>query len=361
MKWMFTDGHRRLPVEGMIVVLALATRLAGTAEACGAYIQQNLFSDVPHLARRTDSNVVNAWGIAITPNGRIWVADNGTGVSTVYSLKGKSVPLVVTIPTAAVAGIAFNPSPDFVVASGSASGPSLFIFTTEPGGIAGWNPNVNRTAAILAVNNAGSEAIYKGLAIGRNPTGQFLYVTDFRNGRIDVFDSHFAPATLAGSFVDPDIRAGFAPFGISNIGGQLFVTYALQDEDKEDDVAGPGNGFVNVFDTDGNPVRRFASQGTLNSPWGLALAPSCFGKFSGDLLVGNFGDGHISAFDPGTGDFVGQVTDQHGDPVEIDGLWSLTFSDQAWQPCGPKDKLIFTAGPEDENHGLFGFLRAIGR
>lgn len=210
-------------------------------------------------------------------------------------------------------------------------------------------------------------AIYKGLAIDSRTAGQFLYATDFHNGKVDVFDSSFHAVTLAGTFTDPTLPAGFAPFGIQNIGGTLYVTYALQDEDQEDDVTGPGNGFVDAFDTSGNLIRRVSSMGELNSPWGLALAPADFGRFSGELLVGNFGDGRIHVFDPekltAEGEFeaVGLLHSAAGRPIQIDGLWALQFGHgtSASSANGLTTTLFFTAGPSDEDHGLFGSIVSV--
>jgi len=245
---------------------------------------------------------------------------------------------------------------DFTVASGR---PSLFIFATEDGTVSGWNPFVPAflsTTAIRKVDNSATGAVYKGLAIGSNASGNFLYAANFHDGTIDVFDKNFALASLAGSFSDPDIPDGFAPFNIQNLDGQLYVTYAKQDADKRDDVAGKGNGFVTVFDTEGNFIRRIASRHKLNSPWGLALAPGDFGRFSQNLLVGNFGNGRINAFDLSTDTFRGQLRDSHGKRITIDGLWALTFGNG--QTAGPTNVLFFTAGIEEEQHGLFGSLKA---
>jgi uncharacterized protein (TIGR03118 family) len=333
------------------------------------YLQNNLVSDIAGVARFTDPNLVNPWGITASPNGPFWISDNGTGVSTLYDGNGHSIPaaspLVVTIPlppgsTAANAsptGIVFNATSDFTVSSGNLSGPAVFIFATEDGTISAWNPTVNRTNAILEVDKSiiptpVNGAVYKGLALGSNANGNFLFAANFRSGAIDVFDKNFAAATLAGSFTDPNLPAGFAPFDIANFGGQLFVTYAKQDATQHDDVAGPGNGFVDVFDTNGNFIKRFASQGTLNSPWGMAMAPASFGQFAGDLLVGNFGDGRINAFDPASGAFLGQLQTDVGTPLAINGLWGLDFGNGIGS--GSPNTLFFTAGIGDEGHGLFG-------
>jgi uncharacterized protein (TIGR03118 family) len=244
-----------------------------------------------------------------------------------------------------------------VVSEGGKSGPSSFIFATEDGTISGWNHNVDPNNAILEVDQSGSGAVYKGLALVRNESGHFLVATNFRNSTVDVFDRSFVPAALAGSFTDPNLPAGFAPFGIRNINGRLFVTYAKQNAKKHDDVAGPGNGFVDVFDSDGNLIRRFASAGTLNSPWGLALTPKQFGRFSEDLLVGDFGDGRINAFNPQTGEFLGQLENKDENPITISGLWGLVFGNGT-KVGGSRNTLFFSAGIAEEQHGLFGSIRA---
>jgi len=347
--------------------VALQAVLAGPATAAsGAYRQTNLVSDVPGRAATTDSNLVNAWGLTRSATSPWWVADNGTGVSTLYNGQGQpfppAAPLVVTIPppagspagtTAAPTGAIFNGTADFVGTEGGRSGPSRFIFASEDGTVSGWNPAVDPTHAILAADSSGAGAVYKGLALASAGSRNLLYATNFRAGTIDVFDGQFSPATVAGSFTDPGIPAGFAPFNIQALQGNLFVTYARQDADREDDVAGPGNGFVDVFTTDGQLLRRLASQGALNSPWGLAIAPSDFSQFSNDLLVGNFGDGRISAFDLRTGAFRGQLR-QRSTPITIDGLWALGFGNDA--NAGSSRTLFFTAGPDEEGHGLFGSI-----
>jgi uncharacterized protein (TIGR03118 family) len=319
------------------------------------------------MALVTDPNLINPWGVSFGPNSPFWISDNNAGVSTLYDGAGTPQPLVVNIPlpagaagTAAPTGTVFNDSGDFVVSLGGRHGAALFIFATEDGTISAWNPNVDPTHAILevdnsAVPNAANGAVYKGLAIGSNATGNFLFAANFRAGTIDVFDKNFHKVTLAGTFTDAQIPAGFAPFDVQNIGGKLYVTYAMQNASKHDDVGGAGNGFVDVFDTNGNLLQRLVAHGPLNSPWGLAIAPAGFGNFGGDLLVGNFRDGHINAFDPNTGMLVGTLTDQNGQPVTISGLWSLTFrSDGAADP----NTLFFTAGIQGEQHGLFGSLQA---
>jgi uncharacterized protein (TIGR03118 family) len=343
-------------------MLVLSVFLVPSLQAGGKFYQQhNLVSDGFLPAEHTDANLVNPWGIVFGPTTPVWVADNATGVATLYDGDGNPQSLVVTIPgpgntgPSNPTGIVFNASTGFVVSKGNASGPAVFIFATENGTIAGWSPNVDPTNAIGVVDNSSPQetrAIYKGLALAANGTGNFLYATDFHNGKIDVFDSAFKPATFSGSFSDPLIPAGFGPFGIRNINGDLYVTYAKQDEDKEDDVAGQGLGVVDIFDANGNFIRRFAEGGKLNAPWGLALAPADFGEFSNRLLVGNFGDGTINAFGLATGDFKGQLKGPDGQTLVNEGLWGISFGNGLRNQ--PTNVLFFSAGPADESHGLYG-------
>ena len=332
------------------------------------YAQHNLISDVDGVADHTDSNVVNAWGLDAGPTTPWWFSDNGKGKTTLYNVSTGSIVTTFTVPGAGGAqgnptGLVFNGGPGFVINNGAGTSAARFIFSSEDGTISAFRGN----PIITVVPNANAPAhgaIYKGLAIDSRTAGTQLYATDFHNGKIDVFDSSFHLITLAGTFTDPNLPAGFAPFGIQNIGGTLYVTYALQDEDAEDDVAGPGNGFVDAYDLSGNLIGRVASAGELNSPWGLALAPEGFGRFSGDLLVGNFGDGRIHAFDPTTltsaGEFeaVGLLHSAAGRPIIIDGLWALQFGHgtNSSSANGLTTTLFFTAGPDGEDHGLFGTI-----
>jgi uncharacterized protein (TIGR03118 family) len=272
--------------------------------------------------------------------------------------------LVVAIPASATdaspgnpTGIVFNnnntgTSPDFVLKNTTAS--ALFIFASESGVISAWAPTVDFTHAL--VQASGADAIYKGLAIGGNGSGHFLYATDFHNAKIDEFDKNFQSATLGGNFIDPTLPAGFAPFGIQNINGDLYVTYAKQDAEKHDDVHGKGLGYVSIFDTKGHFLQRFASQGELNAPWGLALAPAGFGDAGGRLLIGNFGDGTIGAYALATGNSRGRLRQAKGKALTIDGLWGLSFGNGVLSQ--PADTLFFTAGPQDEQHGLYGRIEA---
>jgi uncharacterized protein (TIGR03118 family) len=326
------------------------------------YQQHNIVSDGAVPADLVDTALVNAWGLVSSGTSPFWVADNGTGLSTLYNGNtGAKVPLTVTVPGAPT-GVVFNGGTGFVVTHGSARGQARFIFASEDGTISGWNPAVRPTQAVVGVDNSGSGAVYKGLAVASTSNGDLLYATNFRAGTVDVFDTLFHSFTTSGGFTDPDLPAGYAPFGIRNLGGTIYVTYALQDAAKHDDVAGIGHGFVNAFDTDGHLLRRVASRARLDSPWGLAIAPTDFGQFTGDLLVGNFGDGHINAFDldrtrgPGESQQRGQLHSADGQPITIDGLWAIAFGNGA--AAGPRNELFFTAGPFGEQHGLFGKLVA---
>lgn len=351
--------------SAMVILIFFSAPVFLRATSMDSFAQQNLISDLPGVASTLDTNLANPWGISFPPNGPFWISDNHTGLATVYNGLGHpfpvSNPLMVTIPAppgssgpSAPTGQLFNPTSDFQL---SPNRPARFIFVTEDGTISGWNPSVNATHAVLEVNNSAS-AVYKGVTMGNNGSGNFLYAANFHDGTVDVFDKNFNPAHLSGSFTDPNLPSGYAPFDIQNIGGKLYVTYALQDAAKHDDMAGPGNGYVDVFDLNGNLVKRLVSKGPLNSPWGETLAPNGFGPFAGDLLVGNFGNGEINAFNPASGAFLGTLKDANGNPISIDGLWGLTFGGGG--AGGNPNLLYFTAGiPGNglkEDHGLFGSL-----
>jgi uncharacterized protein (TIGR03118 family) len=377
------------------------------------YVVTNLVSDIAKLGGKIiDPNLKNAWGVTFTPSASpFWISDNASGLSTLYDGDGTIVSLVVTIPcppnppgagqgsscppsppptNAAPTGMVWNPTTSlttgFLVPGTNPSVAATFIWATEDGTISAWTgglqnnkPPLPADNAVLAVNNslnpnAMAGAVYKGLVAGVNANGVsvtvngvtgtdfvLLYTTNFRAGTVEVYgparsnDSttgFYVPVTTDGNFTDPDIPPGYSPFGIQNINGDLFVTYAKQNAAKHDDVAGKGNGFVDVFDTDGHLKRRFASRGALNSPWGVARASFAFGRFSGDILVGNFGDGRINVFDS-DGNFLGQLRDTNGKPLSIDGLWTLTLGGGA---KSSPDTLYFTAGPNGETDGLFGTI-----
>ena len=295
---------------------------------------------------------------------KVLVADNGTGVSTLYDGFGNPQSLVVTIPPApgsdhgTPTGIVFNTSAGFAVTSAGKIGNSAFIFATEDGLIAGWSPGVDLTHAIQAYPPTGvtPTAVYKGLALASNGSNNFLYAADFVGGKIDVFSSSFAKVSGSGmfAFVDPHLPKGFSPFNIQNINDHLFVTYAKREDDEHDETAGPSLGAVNEFDGSGNLLRRFASRGRLNAPWGVALAPATFGKFANDILIGNFGDGTINAFDAATGEFKGQLKGTNHRALKLDGLWGMAFGNGFNNQ--PVDTLFFAAGPDDENHGVYGSI-----
>jgi uncharacterized protein (TIGR03118 family) len=318
-----------------------------------------------------DASLRNAWGIVFNPNGAVWIADNRTNTSTLYDGTGTKVSLgsfpEVHLPPgsngdAAPTGIVFNSSSDFAISppgvsgQGAAPAASVFIFAGENGTIMGWSPTVSLGNAFVAYDDKTGGAIYKGLALAQNGQGNFLYATDFHNGKIDVFDKTFTRVTLTGTFKDSDVPQGYAPFGIRNIQGNLYVTFAKQDANRQDDVRGAGFGFVDVFDANGSLIRRIATRGSLNAPWGLALAPADFGRFSNRLLVGNFGDGTIDAFDPATGAFLGQLHATSGQVLKIDNLWGLNFGNGVLGQ--PTNSLFFTSGPGAEQHGLYGRIDA---
>jgi len=332
-------------LAALVAVMALAV-LAPAAED-NSYTAHNLVADTPGTADHTDPNLVNAWGLAASPTSPWWVADNGTDVSTIYRADGTAVPLIVQVPSRPT-GLVFW----------SFTMRAVFVFATEVGTIRGWHPTQGNQTVILA-DRSGEGAIYKGLAISSTTGGDRFYAADFHNARVDVFDGSFTLVTNAG-FVDPDLPAGYAPFGIQNIGGRIFVTYAKQDEDAEDEIAGQGRGFVDAYDLAGNLLARVAQHGQLNAPWGLAMAPANFGRFSGDLLVGNFGDGQINAYQEmpnGHFEHRGELRDADGKSLTIDGLWAIQFG-HGTPNNGPTNTLFFAAGPDDEMHGLFGAITA---
>jgi uncharacterized protein (TIGR03118 family) len=365
---------RRLGGAAAIVAITViaATAVRGDDDnqksEANRYKVNKLVSDIMGDAPNLDTNLKNAWGVAFSPAGSpFWVADNATGRSTLYAgdgtLQPTPQPLVVKIPgtggpgTGAPTGIIWNPSGAFLVPTTNIQ--AAFIFDTEDGTISAWARGLSPPDEAVLAPTATDGAVYKGLAFGVNEQGAFLFATDFHGGKIDVFGSDYKLVPIPhGKFVDPKIPAGFAPFGIQNIDGNLIVTYAKQDKDQHDDVAGPGNGFVDAFDTDGNLLRRLATRGLLNSPWGVARASFAFGRFSGDLLIGNFGDGRINAVTDDANDkhSLEQLKDARGKTIVIDGLWTLTLGGGA--KSNPST-LYFTAGPNGETDGLFGTITPV--
>jgi uncharacterized protein (TIGR03118 family) len=323
-----------------------------------AYRQTNLVSDIPSVGQILDPSLVNPWGITESATSPFWVSDAGTGVSTLYGGDVGGNPLfkntlTVKIPGGDNTGIVFNGTSDFVINDGNGTGPARFMFATEGGTIAAWRAGTNAITVITTPH-----AVYKGLAFGTAGGPNFIYAANFKNGSIDVFGTNFSLINFGpNSFADPTIPAGYAPFNIQNLGGKLYVTYALQDVDKHDDVPGAGHGYVNVFTTNGVFLTRLISGGALDSPWGLAISPANYGLFSNALLVGNFGDGKINAYDANTGVMFGTLNDQSGNPLEIDGLWALAFGNGVGG--GDVNTLYFTAGIGDESHGIFGKLNAV--
>jgi uncharacterized protein (TIGR03118 family) len=373
-----------LAAIGLLATDAPIARADGHDDQRNAYVVTPLVSDTQTTAATTDPVLQNSWGVTFTPAGSpFWIADNATGCSTLYDGDGTKVALQVSIPLpgniipttacktvnpkmppsptpAAPTGVVWNPTTNAATAFPvpGTTLPASFIFVTEDGTVSAWTGGLTpANNAVQAVDNskmpnAASGAVYKAAAMAVNVNGVFLFATNFRAGTIDVFDHTYKPVTTDGGFVDRDIPAGFAPFGIRSIDGDLFVTYAKQNPGKDADVAGPGNGFVDVFDTDGHLLRRFVSRGQLNSPWGIERASYAFGRFSGKILIGNFGNGRINVFDDG-GRFVDALEDGHERPLTIDGLWTLTLGGGA---KSSPDTLYFTAGPNGEADGLFGTI-----
>lgn len=338
------------------VFFAFFALLWSTTGLAQHYTRTDLTQDVssPDVPN-TDPNLVNAWGLSRSSGSPWWVSDNGTGLSTLYNAAGAALPLVVTIPTpdgngtSTPTGTVFNYTTDFQVAPDK---PAVFLFVSEDGTISGWNPTAKATEAIIKVNRAG-KSVYKGCALATGKHGTFLYVADFMHRRIDVFDSKFNKVRVdEWAFRDPAVPRGYAPFNIQNVGGNLVVTFAKLEAGGDEEEHGAGLGFVSIFSRHGRLLQRLQRGPWFNAPWGVAEAPSDFGAFSHRLLIGNFGDGAIHAFNTLTGRMEGALLDASGAPILVDGLWALSFGNNA--TAGSAVELYFTAGPGDEEHGLLG-------
>ncbi len=346
-----------------LVLLSAIPVAAGSPRPPNVYTWHIYQSDQPMVGDGVDTNLVNGWGLVHGPATPWWVANNGTATSTLYNGAGAALPLVVKVPGAPT-GTVFNGGTGFVVSSGGASGAARFLFASEDGTISGWNPGVpasnppaTSTQAIVAAWHA--KSIYKGLAIASWDGADYLYATDFHRGRVDVYDSTFTRVHWKHAFRDPRLPKHYAPFGIQALNGMIFVTYAKQDKHREDEIAGTGKGFVSAFDARGKFLGRVASRGALNAPWGLAWAPATgFGRFSGDLLVGNFGNGRINGYRwlNGHWKFDGTLRTADGKAIVVDGLWGIGFGNDV--AAGPSTSLYFAAGPDDESHGTFGAIWA---
>lgn len=327
----------------------MATFILGVSPAMASHYEVTpLVANLTAVAPDTDPNLINPWGLFFGPTGDFWVADNGSNLSTLYTRDGGIVNFVISA-TSNPTGALLNRFNDFFI-GGGINHPAQFLFATEAGTILGFNRGVNPQKAVIAVDNSASGAVYKGLEVGRNCQGMsLLFATDFHNAKIDVFDRYF---NHINSIIASDIPSGFAPFNIRIIDNLLYVTYAKQRPPaNHDDEPGLGNGYIDVFSIDGTLIKRLVSKGNLNSPWGLAVAPDTFGDLRGALLVGNFGDGFIHAYDLNTGSFLGTLKDMNENPLHIDGLWSLMFDS--------KGDLYFTAGPDGEQNGLAGIISLV--
>jgi uncharacterized protein (TIGR03118 family) len=345
-------------VVGLVAVLAALVGSATAAPKANRFDQINAVSDLPGVAPILDPLLVNPWGLALSPTSPVWAANNVTGTATLYRGGGGGTPfakvaLEVTVTNGSPTGQVFNGTTSFQVSTPLGPRPAVFIFDSQAGDITGWNPANGATAVVAAHSD---DAIYTGLALLQTPSGPFLLAADFHHGRIDVFDGNWNRVNVGSAFTDPDLPSGYAPFNVAVVGSSVYVSYATQDADGEEEIAGHNLGFVDKFTDFGQAVQRIASRGNLNAPWGMAVAPPSFGKFAGALLVGNFGDGKIGAY-AGNGDFLGFLRDRSNDVLSIDGLWALLPGTAA---SGGTDAVWFSAGLDDETHGLVGVIRPAG-
>jgi len=366
------------PRRTLVLVLAVSALGFTVQDVAGQnanrYKTRKFVSNGFTSAVTIDEDLVNPWGIASSPNGPWWVANNGTGVATIYDRTGDKQSLVVALPSdgspdnvAHPTGVVFNSTDDFPVTDGNTTAPAQFIFVTLEGTIVGWNPNVPASdpstpsdTAQLAVNNTNDGSSYTGVAIGKVQSGNSfqnrVYAANFGLGTIDMFDDHFDQLDSSGMFQDNHIPSTFAPFNITNIDGKLFVAFAKKADDG-DEQAGAHLGFVDVFNTDGTLEQRLIRRGRLNAPWAMVVAPNNFGRFSNALLVGNFGNGRINAFNVNTGHLIGTLRKSNGDALVLDRLWGMAFGNG--DDAGARNSLFFASGPNDETDGLFGRIRAV--
>jgi len=336
----------------MATVIGLLLLFAVSATA--QYTRTNLTGDFQGEGNFVDPHLINAWGLVPVRSsitGSFWVTDEGTGFATVYLSNGQPVAPVVTIPTASGQGIGLpagevaNPSQSFKITKNNHTAPALMLFSTLDGTISGWNPQVDPTHAVIAVNNSSRGAIYSGLAIAFTSSGNFIYAADASGNRVDIYDGNF---NFVRSFTDTNLPPGFSPYGIQVIGNTLYVAYAVSFPKIPASM-----GFVDTYDLTGGNQKRLIGDSTLNQPWAIALAPGNFGQFGGALLIGNLGSGLITAYNPTTGAFLGMLK-QNGAPISVDGLWGLVFVSTA--SLSPPAKLYFTAGPTGYSHGIFGVI-----
>jgi len=353
-----------------VSLLVVGLALLPSVTKAQHYTQTNLVSDQAGVAPVTDPNLVNPWGLSRSSTSFWWVSDNNAGVSTLYTGAGAIIPIngtgIVTIPPPKGAPAGFVSAPTGTVFNGVATdflvgpnAPAHFIFVTEDGTISGWNGGAS---AVLVVDNSdgGSKrgAVYKGTTLALVDGKAFLYVTNFRSGKVEVYDNTFTRVHISEELFDDDaIPRDFAPYNIQNIGGTLFVTYAKQDAAKHDSVSGEGLGFVELYQPDGKHIGHLQHGPWLNAPWGVVWTPRDFGVFSNSILVGNFGSGWVAAYNGFTKEFIGFVKNPDDSILSIDGLWALTFGNGA--NAGPSTTLYFSAGPDGETHGLFGTLTPI--
>lgn len=345
---------------GAVPATALVLAGCGGSDApptVTSFTAKAVVSDGSIAGTQTDANLKNGWGIAFNPNGFVWVTATGTQKSTLYDGNGVPQTLVVTVPPAGSApanptGIIFSGTSSFPVTKNGVTGPSRFVFSSEDGSLSGWSPAADLANAIVTYRDGGG-AVYKGLAVATRSGADFLYATDFRNNKVDVFDTSFQKVQLAGSFADPQLPANYAPYGIQTIGTRIYVTYAQQDANRRNAVAGAGLGALNAFNTDGTLAQRIVTPGaTLNAPWGITQAPGNFAGASSRLIVANEGDGTLQAFDPATGEWNGALAQKDGTTLQLDGVRGIAFGNGLNQQ--PLNTLFYVAGPNKGVNGAYG-------